>query len=249
MNKKEVIEHNQRIEAVFRRCRSGWENGQLTAVTDDTSLAQLFEESFAAEEFDSETPDGAYSWPDGRAGDLELEALKLEEANKVAAFARRRFVMWLIGDGMHPYRILQRIYGVLFYSYPEFLGELNETWLAEILGQGKAAFSALIKRLFTKPTMIKTGVMMVSSGMKSVDSRKGYAANALRSLPSQKLNASALNKPAEAQAARQALKDRKEKLRRDREAWERQQLADLVGCDPSEIDPKKCQLNPNDQEP
>jgi hypothetical protein len=205
-----VDEHERRIQGVFRKA---WVDNGWSAAVDETPLDVLMEEEYDADRFSDE--EGGGYWPSREASEserMELRGLKAEEAAAVAAWARERLVQWILGDGLHPFRIVQRFYALLYARYQGFLGPIaNETWLAEILNQGRASFSAVMKRLFTRPVKIKTGVMMLSPGMKA--------------------EAKALKEHKAAQAA---------KLKAAREGYERRRLAELAGVSADEIDLEKC---------
>ena len=248
MRHDEVDGHERRIQGVFRRA---WVEDGWSAAVDRTPLDDLLAEEFAADELDAQSAGGVHYWPSDDAAEcdrLELAHLKREEAAAVAAWARRRLIMWLIGDGLHPFHIVQRTYAILFARYQEFIGPLNMTWLAEILGQGRAAFSAVMKRLFTRPVKIKSGVMMLSPGMKSEAGREAYAANASKHTPRRALDAASLDHGAEDAARKQAKKERGARLQALRDEAERKRIAALVGCDPGEIDLKKSNPFPHDED-
>lgn len=243
MGKRDTLKHEERIQGVFRRA---WVDHGWSAATDITPLDHVMAEEFDADEFDGEAPEGTHYWPHTNRRDVELTALKREEAAEVAAWAREQLVRWIIGDGLHPFHIVQRVYALLFARYQPFIGPLNMTWMAKILNQGRAAFSAVMKRLFTRPVKIKSGVMMLSPGMKSEASREAYAQNAARNVPRRELDASSLDHDAEASAEKQSQEERRQKLKTARDWAERKRIAALVGCKPEEIDLNKS--NPHDDD-
>jgi hypothetical protein len=183
------MEHDVRITGVLRRAyeASGW-----TPVEDHTPLDELLEAE-AECEFSAEEPDGEWSWPSSGQPDLQLQALKHEEAAAVAAWARAQLVRWLAGGGVHPFRVVQRFYALCFARYGDVIGPLNGTHLAEILGQGRAAFSATMRELFGKPVEAKLGQSLKVAGQKSAAAKDKYAANAAKHCPRQRLNASDLD--------------------------------------------------------
>jgi hypothetical protein len=190
---------------------------------------------------------GRHYWPSDERRDVELLSLKREEAAAVAAWAREQLVRWIIGEGLHPFPIVQRVYALLYARYQPFIGPLNMTSLAKILGQGRAAFSALMKRLFTRPVKIKTGVMMLSPGMKSEASREAYAQNAAENVPRREIDSVSLDDEVEEEEEKLSREQLRAKMKDARDAAERRRIAELVGCRPEEIDLKKS--NPSfDQE-
>lgn len=241
-----IEEHERRIQGVFRKA---WVDNGWSAATDETPLDAMMQEEYDADRF-SDATDGLVYWPSEEAAEserMELQALKREEAAAVASWARERLVQWILGDGLHPFRIVQRFYALLYARYQGYLGPIaNETWLAEILNQGRAAFSAVMKRLFTRPVKIKTGVMMLSPGMKSEASRSGYAENARKNTPRRKRDAKHLDARAEAQALKALKEAQAAKVKAARDRYERQRIAELAGCSPEEIDLDKC--NPYTEE-
>lgn len=246
MKRREVAEHERRIQGVFRRA---WVDNGWSAATDDTPLDALMAEEYDPDDLDGEPMQGDYYWPSPEKPDLEITTLKRDEAARVAAWARRRLIMWIIGEGLHPFNLVQRIYALLYSRYQEFIGPLsNMTMLAEILDQGKSAFSAVVKRLFTRPVKIKSGVMMLSPGMKSEESRQAYADNASKNTPRREIDAVTLDEGVESESAKDEQAKRLETLKAAREAYERKRMADLVGCKPEEIDLSKININDQDDD-
>jgi hypothetical protein len=232
-------EHEKRIQGVFRRA---YVDGGWSAATDMTPLDVLLAEEYEADALDNQqSAEHGYAWPElaVESERLELLSLKKEEADAVAEWARRRIVMWIIGDGLHPLTVVKRIYQLLFARYQEFIGPLNMTTLAELVGEGKAAFSARMKRLFSREVHRKTGVMMLSRGMKSVASKAKYAANAEKHRPRGQLDAASLDDGAEDKAAKEKAQEDKARVKAARDAAERRRIAELVGCKPEEIDLEK----------
>lgn len=245
MAKLSVEDHERRIQGVFRRA---WVDNGWSAAVDETPLDVLLAEEFAADRLDDEQAAGAHYWPSDDAPEserIELNNIKAAEAAEVAAWARRQMVMWILGGGLHPFCIVQRFYALLYSRYQEFIGPLNETWLAEILNQGRAAFSAVVKRLFTKPIKIKTGITMLSPGMKSAKSKAGYAANAAKNRPRGKVDSTSLDDGAEAAAERQRREQQIAHLKALRDSAERKRIAALTGCSPDEIDLDKSNPHPH----
>lgn len=248
MKPREVARHEARIQGVLR---AAWVDHGWSAATDDTPLDALMDGEFEPEELDHEPARGGYAWPSADVSEMErieITTLKREEALMVAAWARRRMVMWIIGDGLHPFHIVQRFYALLFSRYQEFLGPLNQTWLAAILNQGRAAFSAVVKRLFTRPIKLKTGLVMVSPGMKSAESKEKYAANAAKHKPRSNHDAARLSPDDEEAAWKAMVKANKEHLRALRQQAEQRRLATLTGCRPEEIDLDKSNPHSDDHE-
>lgn len=179
-----VMEHDQRINGVLRKA---YDAGGWTPVEDHTPLDELMD---AEPEFDMhpDAPDGEWSWPSSSQPDLHLQALKREEAAQVAAWAREQQMRWLAGGGMHPFRIVQRFFAMCFIRYGDLIGPLNGTTLAEMLGQTRAAFSAVMRELFGRPCESKLGVPVKVAGQKSAASSAAYAANAKKHKPRQQLD-------------------------------------------------------------
>ncbi|MBL9115537.1 MAG: hypothetical protein JNJ83_11075 [Verrucomicrobiaceae bacterium] len=229
-----VMEHERRINGVLRRAYDdkGW-----TPVEDKTPAEQLMEQEPEWDE-DDEAPSGAYAYPSSEQPDIELRALKMEEALQIADWARRQQAQWIVADGLHPFRIVQRVFAMLFAWHKDILGPFNGAMLAKMLGQGRAAFQATMDALFSAESKRKYGHVVKVGGQKSAESSAAYAANAAKHKPRQQL------KGAKDQEREAALSDE----RRQREAqlkkelpgmWrehERRRLAAEIGCDPSEID-------------
>lgn len=249
MSRKSTQDHEARIQGVFRRA---YVDGGWSAAHDTTPLDVLLAEEYDAEELDAVHGAGdVYYWPAEAVGaeQIELRHLKHEEANAVASWARRRLVRWIIGEGLHPLTVVKRVYQLLYAAYQEFIGPLNMTTLAEMLDEGKAAFSARMQRLFSREVKLKTGHDLVSHGMKSAKSKAAYAENARRNRPRGKHDAVHLDEGVEAMAAKESLKEQQQRLRKARLDYERERMAKMVGCDPSEIDLSKINLNDeNDHE-
>lgn len=198
MTEGDIEHHDGRIRDVLRRAydrHAGWQ-----PVEDHTPLDELM----ASEpEWDMEPdgPAGAFSWPSEQQPDLELQALKREEAAAVAAWAREQLVRWIAGDGMHPFRIVQRFFALCFARYGDLTGPLNGAALAQMLGQGRAAFSATMRELFGKPGEARLGVRVKVAGQKSAASSAVYAANARKHCPKRQLTSSGLSPEEEASLA------------------------------------------------
>lgn len=243
MGKATTKDHEQRIQGVFRRA---WVDHGWSAAVDLTPLDELLREEYDADALDAEVDaSGGYSWPEEvlESERIELLSLKKDEAAMVAAWARRRLVMWLIGEGLHPLTLVKRLYQLLFARYQEFIGPLNMTTLAELVNEGKASFSARMKRLFSREIEIKTGVLMISPGMKDVKSKPKYAANAKKNTPRRNLDAASLDAGVEAAAKKKASENAQKRRQEQWDAAERKRIAALVGCSPDEIDLSKS--NPN----
>lgn len=178
-----VMEHDARINGVLRKA---YDAGGWTPVEDHTPLDDLMD---AEPEFDmhGDAPDGEWSWPSEAQPDLHLQALKREEAAQVAAWAREQQMRWLAGGGMHPFRIVQRFFAMCFVRYGDLIGPLNGTTLAEMLGQGRAAFSAVMRELFGRPCEAKLGVNVKVAGQKPAASSAAYAENARKHKPRQQI--------------------------------------------------------------
>jgi hypothetical protein len=247
MKKRTMNDHERRIQGVFLRA---WVDNGWSAATEETPLDVLLREEYDADELDAvHAAAGSYTWPEEALDSerIELMALKKDEAGDVAAWARRRLVMWLIGDGLHPQTLVKRLYVLLYARYQEFLGPLNMTDLGMMLDEGRAAVSARMERLFTREIMIKTGVMMVSPGMKDVKSKAKYAANAKKHAPRRKKKGEVKLDAGAEKAERAKAKEAWAKKKQEQwEAYERKRIAELVGCDPSEIDLSKSNPNLND---
>lgn len=203
--------HERRIQGVLRYAFSqGFE-----PIFDRTPLDDLIEAE-AEVELSAEAADGEYKWPARDAEDsIQLQYLKAEEAALVAQWTRKRLMHWIAGEGIHPFKICQRFYAMCFARYPELIGPLNGHWLAEILGLGRAAFSACMQRLFNRPVEAKTGQLLTTGGQKNAKSKGRYAENAAKNKPRQKMNTSGLSDDDEAAEARRAHDERRERLRRE----------------------------------
>lgn len=215
-------QHEERIQGVLRAAitNHGWE-----PIYDRTPLDELMERE-AEVELSRELADQPYGWPSNSRPEVEIEALKRSEAAAVAAWARRSLMHWLAGDGMHPFKVQQRFHAMCFARYQELIGPLDGTDFAEIMGQGKGAFSAMMERLFGGPVKAATGVRMIVPGQKSDASRAGYAENARRNKPRQQLNGNtaALSEDARRAAAERLLQRRKKLRQLQREADEQDRL-------------------------
>lgn len=220
MTRDRMEEHDTRINGVLRKAFDGhgW-----TPVDDHTPLDAMME---AEPEFDmsGEVPDGVYQWPSAEQPDLELEVLKREEAAQVAAWAREQMVRWLAGSGFHPFRLVQRFYAMCYARYGDLLGPLNGTDLADILGQGRAAFSATMKALFGKPIEAKLGLSLKVPGQKSAKASAAYAANAALHKPRQQLQSSDLEDDQEEAVRAESKAAAQERLRTARAAAQQREL-------------------------
>lgn len=241
--------HEERIQAVFRRA---WVNHGWSAATDETPLDVLMAEEYDAERLSAEEPSGDYRWPQYAAtsDQMELSALKQEEAAEVAAWARRRLIMWLIGDGLHPLSCVKRLYTMLKARYSEFIGPMDMTALAELVDEEKATFSLRMKRLFTREIKRSTGVMMISPGMKSVESKQSYADAAKKNRPKAGLKPAKLDEGVEKEEKSRLTAKQRAILRRAKADYERRKMAEELGCDPKDINPRKIdpKLNTDDNE-
>lgn len=205
-----VAHHESRIRNVLRWAydNEGWE-----PVTDRTPLDDLIAEEVQVE-LDAEAVRESFDWPSSDQPELRIEALKQDEAAQIAEWARRRLVHWLFGEGVHPFKLLQRLYALAFARYPELIGPLNGHWLAEILGQGRGAFSALMQRLFNVPVEAKTGQLMTVGGQKNAESREKYAENAREKKPRRQINGSGLTDADREEDARRHRDERRKLLQR-----------------------------------
>ena len=93
MSRDAMQEHDQRINGVLRKA---FEGHGWTPVDDHTPLDAMMD---AEPEFDeqADAPEGSYYWPSEEQPDLELRALKNEEALQVAAHAREQMARWIAG--------------------------------------------------------------------------------------------------------------------------------------------------------
>jgi len=220
VNWKHVMDHDHRISGVLRRAydQNGW-----TPVEDRTPLDDLMDAE-PEWDMDADAPGGAYAWPSEQQADIQLQALKREEAAAVAAWAREQLVRWIAGDGMHPFRIVQRFFALCFARYGDLCGPLNGTTLAEMMGQGRAAFSATMREIFGKPSETKLGVKIKVATQKSAAASAKYAASAKRVKPKQRLEVSELDDEAEqVMEQRDAAADQR-KLQEARAAAEQREL-------------------------
>lgn len=215
-----VMEHDARINGVLRKAYDAW---GWTPVEDHTPLDDLMD---AEAEFDAEAdaPEGEWAWPSNDQPDLHLQSLKAEEAAQVAAWARAQLVRWLVGGGVHPFRIVQRFYALCFARYGDVIGPLNGTHLGEILGQGRAAFSATMRELFGKPVEAKLGMPLKVAGQKSAASKEKYAANATRHKPRQQLDTSDMDEAAESSLRQTDKAEAERRLAEARAAHERREI-------------------------
>jgi hypothetical protein len=217
MKRDMLEEHDRRINGVLRKVydQHGW-----TPIEDHTPLDELM----AAEvefDMDGEAPEGAYAWPNETQPDLELASLKREEAAQVAALAREQLVRWIAGAGLHPFRLVQRFYALCYARYGDLIGPLNGDCLAEIMGQGRAAFSATMREIFGKPIERKLGVSLKVPGQKTAAAKEKYAENAAKHKPRQQLDRDEVNDDLPpGMTAEEAARRRGEA----RAAWEARQL-------------------------
>lgn len=214
----EVCQHDARINGVIRRARDeqGW-----VAVEDQTPAELLM----SAEPVWEEEPDAvarSYHYPSEDQQDLELHALKMEEAMQVARHARRELVKWLLGGGLHPFKIIQRFYCLLFKFYRPLIGDFTGGMFGEILGIGRSAFSAAMKALFDKESLRKLGIVVKSAGQKSAASSAAYAENAKKHKPRQQLGGKQ-----ERDKEREAAEKQAAKVRRQEQERELARLRDL----------------------
>lgn len=216
MKRDTLEEHDRRINGVLRKAYDshGW-----VPVDDHTPLEEMLNAEVEFE-MDGEAPDGSYAWPSASQPDLELMALKREEAAQVAALAREQLVRWIAGSGVHPFRLVQRFYALCFARYGDLIGPLNGNALAEIMGQGRAAFSATMREIFGKPIEAKLGVSLKVPGQKSAAAKEKYAENAARHKPRQQLNRDQVDEP----PAQEQRADAEARVKAAREAWEARQL-------------------------
>ena len=201
-----IAHHERRISGVigWAVVGQGWE-----PTTDHTPLDDLLKEEPNVD-YEEGGPSGPWVGPSEgvEGGGVELHALKLAEAQAVAEWTRKRLMHWLAGEGVHPFKIVQRFYCMCFARFPELIGPLNGQWMAKILGQGRAAFSACMQRLFNIPVEAKTGKLLTVGGQKSPASREKYAESARKLKPRRGIKDEAAE-----EIARQAEEDRKELLR------------------------------------
>lgn len=187
LTEADIAEHDRRIVGVLNRA---FDEHGLTTVTNFTPA-----DAMMAKEVDFEPtekgPNQEYGWPGDSRPRLILRALKKEEAAEVAYIARRDLVWWLCGDGLHPFKILQRFYALLYASFPDQCGSIDGSWLAEILGQGRAAFSALMGRLFGSVAEERLGRSVKVGGQKAAAASEKYAINARLNKPKRQLNGEA----------------------------------------------------------
>jgi hypothetical protein len=217
LSEGEIAEHDARIRSVLQRA---YDEHGVVAVTDETPATILMGREV---DFDmAETgPGGEYGWPGGVNPRLTLHALKREEASEVAYVARRDLVRWVAGDGLHPFKVVQRFYALVYASFPEICGDMDGSWFAEILGQGRAAFSALMGRLFGSVAQERLGAPVKVAGQKSAKAAGKYAENARRNAPKRQMKGDA-----GCPAAERAALDRREAARRARKLEEARAAAE-----------------------
>lgn len=241
MRWEDIMSHESRINGVLRAAhdQNGW------TPVDDRTPAEIMMTQEPEWDESHDAPDGPYDYPSSDAHErIELRALKLDEALMIADWARRQQMAWIAADGPHPFRIVQRVFALLFGFYKDLLGPFNGRMLALMLGQGRAAFSATMEALFADESLRKFGLVVKVAGQKSASASQAYAANARKHKPKQQLEGKgdeeqeeALNE--EQRTRLQELKKRLPELRRDAE---RRRMAELVGCEPGEIDLTKIRL-------
>ncbi len=245
MTWEEIKGHDSRINGVLRR---GYDEHGWTPVEDHTPVDELMEAEPEWVEL-KDAPEGAYAYPSDGQPDLELSALKMEEALQVAAWARRQQIGWICGDGLHPFRIVQRVFALLFGCYKDILGPFNGSMLAKMMGQGRAAFQATMEALFSRESLRTYGVVVKVHGQKKAEASVKYAANAAKHKPKQQLQgqeseAEAVASAALRAAAQQRLDVKRRDLPRLRRQAEARRMAALTGDRPEDIDPSK--INPTE---
>lgn len=212
-----------RIHSTLQRA---WGDHGWVPVTDDTPLEELMN---AEPEWDLDPEPAAaeWAWPSSEQPDVILSHLKLEEARQIAAWARRQQVRWLAGDGIHPFRVVQRFYALCWKCYRELTGPLSGADLASMLGQGRAAFQAVMRRLFDDPARLIIGQAVKVEGQKPEASREAYAKNAAQHCPRRMLGSKdgAGLSEGERKGRRAGLTaDHARRLKEAREAAERREL-------------------------
>lgn len=222
--------HDARINNVLREAAQA---GRYEVHEDCTPAEELLK---AVVEWDEGAPlvETPYLWPDkNEPKSIELHHLCQEEANRIAAHARRQLMLWLVGGGLHPFRIMQRFYAMSFAGFKEIVKGMSGRELFEMLGQGRASFEAVMSRLFEDKAVQVTGEKIKVAGQKHADSSAAYAANALQHKPKQRIAAREVKEEKPRLTGEQ-----KRRLQRLREEAERRRLAALCGVD----DPAKINL-------
>jgi hypothetical protein len=130
----------------------------------------------------------------------------LEEAGWLARLAARQQCGWLAESGSGLLPVVQRIYGLIFWRHKEIAGDLAGPDFSSFVGQGRAAFCELTKRLFEEPGEVLLGYRPKTAGQKSADSSAVYAANAASHCPRRQLDCAA-GLDGEAEEARADLED------------------------------------------
>lgn len=78
----------------------------------------------------------------------EAEAAGGTDLWEVRAEALQALLGWLWGDGNHPARVVRRAYAMAKKMAPDLVEGMNQTELALMLGETRAAYSARMIRLF-----------------------------------------------------------------------------------------------------
>lgn len=184
--------------------RKAWGDHGWVPVHDETPLDELLNAEPEWDVLPEEPEGGAWRWPSREQPDLELSHLKLEEARQVAAWARQQQARWIAGDGIHPFRIVQRFYALCAKSQRDLIGPLSFADLATMLGQTRAAFQAIMRRLFDDPGRVLLGMAVKVGGQKPESAKEKYAANAKKHKPRRMLKGGASLSAAERRAAEAA---------------------------------------------
>jgi hypothetical protein len=161
-------------------------NQRWEPVEDWTALDDLMQEEEPVD-FEMATLNAeVIAWPnDNVPAPIELQVLKREEAAAISAWARLRLMQWIFGSGPRPSDIAARVLAMAWARYAELTGPMTGKDIEEMFGQGRAAFSARMERLFRNPVMARLGAdhEMKVPGQKSSASSAAYAENAKKHQP------------------------------------------------------------------
>ena len=174
----------ERITGTLRRA---WGDHGWVPVNDETPLDELMNAE-PEWDVDPEAAGAEWAWPSKDQPDVVLNYLKLEEAREIAHWARKQQARWIAGDGLHPFRIVQRFYALAWKCYRELTGPLSGADLATMMGQGRAAFQATMRKLFDDPARLLIGQAVKVEGQKPESAKDAYAANARKHCPRRMLN-------------------------------------------------------------
>lgn len=176
---------DQAADSVLRRvCFDNSGNQRWEPIEDRTPLDDLMDEEPPVDLDNAELNVDLISWPnDNEPAPLELQVLKAEEAAAVAAWARLRMMQWLFGSGPKPREVAMRVFAMAWARYGELTGPMTGNDVAKMFGEGRAAFSARMGRLFGQPVIDRMGTEMQIPGQKNPEASAAYAENARKNTP------------------------------------------------------------------